>query len=153
MPLDVPGPSGGRLRALKVGANSSRHHAGFRRFSLKIRAERDATMKSLLQKTVYAGLGLLGSGKQTIDQLGRELSKKANLSEKEGQKVARQLRSRSEKAIKSLRKTLDAEVNKVVHALHVATTEDVANLSAKAGKAKPAKKPARRRPAKPSLTP
>ena len=110
-------------------------------------------MKSLLQKTVYAGLGLLGTGKQTIDQLGRELSKKANLSEKEGQKVARQLRSRSEKAIKSLRKTLDAEVNKVVHALHVATTEDVANLAAKAAKPKPAKKPARRRPAKASPTP
>jgi len=110
-------------------------------------------MKSILQKTIYAGLGLLGTGKQTIDQLGRELSKKANLSEKEGQNVARQLRSRSEKAIKTLRKTLDDEVNKVVHALHVATRDDVANLAAKGGKAKPAKKPARRRPAKPKPTP
>jgi polyhydroxyalkanoate synthesis regulator phasin len=107
--------------------------------------ERNANMKSLLQKTVYAGLGLLGTGKQTINQLGRELSKKANLSEKEGQKVARQLRSRSEKAIKSLRKTLDTEVDKVVHALHVATIDDVAELA----RAKPAKKPRRRRPAKP----
>jgi len=103
-------------------------------------------MKSLLQKTIYAGLGLLGTGKQTIDQLGRELSKKANLSEKEGQKLARQLRTRSEKAVKSLRKTLDAEVNKVVHALHVATREDVASLSAKTVKAKPAPKRRRRRP-------
>jgi polyhydroxyalkanoate synthesis regulator phasin len=103
-------------------------------------------MKSLLQKTVYAGLGLLGTGKQTINQLGRELSKKANVSEKEGEKLARQLRSRSEKAIKSLRKTLDTEVNRVVHALHVATRDDVAELAAKA---KPVKKPRRRRPAKP----
>jgi len=109
-------------------------------------------MKSLLQKTVYAGLGLLGTGKQTIDQLGRELSKKANLSEKEGQKVARQLRERSEKAIKTLRKTLDTEVNKVVHALHVATRDDVASLAAQSAKAKPAKK-RRRRPAKPKPAP
>ncbi len=109
-------------------------------------------MKSLLQRTVYAGLGLLGTGKQTIDQLGRELSKKANLSEKEGQKVARQLRARSEKAIKSLRKSLDTEVNKVVHALHVATRDDVANLAAKPAKARPAKK-RRRRPVASKPTP
>jgi polyhydroxyalkanoate synthesis regulator phasin len=78
-------------------------------------------MKSLVMKSIYAGLGLLGTGKQSVEHLGRELAKRANLSEKEGEKVARQLKHHSEKAIGSLQKSLNAEVNKVVKAIHSVT--------------------------------
>jgi CRISPR/Cas system type I-B associated protein Csh2 (Cas7 group RAMP superfamily) len=78
-------------------------------------------MKSVVMKSIYAGLGLLSTGKESVEEIGRKLAKKASLSEKDGEKIARELRTRSEKAISSLQKTLEAEVNKVVHALHPAT--------------------------------
>lgn len=78
-------------------------------------------MKSLVMKSVYAGLGLLGSGKETVEELGRKLARQANISEKDGERIARQLRSRSEKAIHALNKALEKEVTSVVDALHAAT--------------------------------
>jgi polyhydroxyalkanoate synthesis regulator phasin len=78
-------------------------------------------MKSLVMKSIYAGLGLLGTGKQSVEHLARELAKKAQLSEKEGEKIARELSHRSEKAIGTVQKTLNTEVSKVVKALHDAT--------------------------------
>jgi hypothetical protein len=88
-------------------------------------------MKSLVMKSIYAGLGLLGTGKESVAQLGRKLAKQVNVSEKDGAKIARQLRARSEKAISALQKTFDTEVNRVVHALHVATRDDVEALTKK----------------------
>lgn len=97
-------------------------------------------MKSLVMKSIYAGLGLLGTGKQSVEHLGRELAKRANLSEKEGEKVARQLRHQSEKAIGTLQKSLNAEVTKVVKAIHSAT----ATKASRKPKAKAKRRPARR---------
>lgn len=88
-------------------------------------------MKSIVMKSIYAGLGLIGTGKDTVAELGRKLAKQVNVSEKDGAKIARQLRARSEKAISALQKTFDTEVNKVVHALHVATRDDVEALAKK----------------------
>jgi polyhydroxyalkanoate synthesis regulator phasin len=73
-------------------------------------------MKNIVMKSIYAGLGLLGSGTETVKELGRELARHADLSEKEGEKLAKQLRSKSEQAMHSLRKTLETEVSKVVKA-------------------------------------
>ena len=80
-------------------------------------------MKSLVTKSIYTGLGLLGSGKETVEQLGRKLARQANLSEKDGEKIARQLRTRSEKAIHAVHKTMETEVTKVVKAFQAATHE------------------------------
>src|SRR5579864_6871402 len=80
-------------------------------------------MKSLVMKSVYTGLGLLGSGKETIEQLGRKLARQANLSEQDGKKIARQLRLGSKRAVNVLQKTLDAEAAKVVKALQAASRE------------------------------
>jgi polyhydroxyalkanoate synthesis regulator phasin len=97
-------------------------------------------------KSIYAGLGLLGSGKETVGQIGRKLAKKANLSEKDGERIARDLRARSEKAVHSLQKTLETEVNKVVDALHTATGEYKTRATGRrrrAGAAKKARRPSR----------
>jgi polyhydroxyalkanoate synthesis regulator phasin len=94
------------------------------------------SMKTLLLKSVYAGLGLLHSGKETVEQLGRELAKKANLSERDGEVIARRLQARSSKAIKGLDMKLRSEVGKVVDALHKALQADVSGMSAKRGKSK-----------------
>ena len=80
-------------------------------------------MKSLVMKSIYTGLGLLGSGKESVEQLGRKLARQADISEKDGQRIARELRARSDKAINSLHRTMNAEVNKVVSAMRAATKE------------------------------
>jgi hypothetical protein len=80
-------------------------------------------MKSLVMKSIYAGLGLLGTGKETVEDLGRALAKRADLSEKDGEKIVRTLRANSAKAVQVMRETLDAEVSKVVNAFHAAAKE------------------------------
>ena len=95
-------------------------------------------MKSLVMKSIYTGLGLIGSGTETVEQLGRKLAKHVNVSEKDGERIARQLRSKSQKAIAALNKSLDKEVTKIVDALHSA-----ASSGSRAGKRK--KHPAKRK--------
>lgn len=77
-------------------------------------------MKSMIKRTIYASLGLLGDGTNAIKNLGKELARKANVSEVEGEKIARMLEAKSRTAVKSIRKTLDAEVTKVADAMHAA---------------------------------
>jgi hypothetical protein len=80
-------------------------------------------MKSIVMKSIYTGLGLLGSGKETVEQMASRLAKQANISEKDGERIAKELRARSEKVVHALSKSLDAEVTKVVHAVRAATKE------------------------------
>jgi hypothetical protein len=80
-------------------------------------------MRSLVMKSIYAGLGLLGSGKETVEELGRKLARQADISEKEGEKIARSLRKNSEKAIVAIEKTLTDEVSRVVNGFYAATRE------------------------------
>jgi polyhydroxyalkanoate synthesis regulator phasin len=88
-------------------------------------------MKSLIMKSVYAGLGVLSSSKENIEHLGRELAKRADLSEKEGEQVAKRLRARTERAITILNRVVTTEVKKVVDDLSAAAHQDVHQLSSK----------------------
>jgi hypothetical protein len=80
-------------------------------------------MKSIFMRSVYAGLGLLGTGTETVEQLGRKLAKKAAVSEKEGERIARRLQVQSAKAFRSVQQMMDQESKKVIHAVRAATTE------------------------------
>ncbi len=94
-------------------------------------------MKDILLKSIYTGIGLVGTGKQSVEELGKKLAKQADLSEKEGERIARTLQQRSQKAAKTLQKAMDVEVAKVVGALREAA-RDLAGTNDK-------KKPATRR--------
>jgi hypothetical protein len=96
-------------------------------------------MKSIVMKSIYAGLGLLGSGKETVEQLGRKIARQADLSEKEGQRIARDLRARSEKAAHSLRRAMETEVGKAVKVAR----QELSNITGK--KSSAGAKPKRRR--------
>ena len=80
-------------------------------------------MKDILLKSIYTGIGLVGSGKQSVEELGKKLAKQADISEKEGERIARTLQQRSQKAAKTLQKAMDVEVAKVVGALQEAARE------------------------------
>ncbi|MDB5333418.1 MAG: hypothetical protein JWP03_4569 [Phycisphaerales bacterium] len=100
-------------------------------------------MKPVVMKSIYTGLGLLSTGKETVEDIARKFAKKANLSEKDGEKIARHLRTRSEKALSALQKSLETEVNKVVRALHAVTGENKSRASG--AKRKAASKPKAKR--------
>lgn len=74
-------------------------------------------------RSVYAGLGLLGSGTETVEQLGRKLARQAAISEKDGERIARNLQAKSAKAVKSLQQMMESESAKVVSAVRAATHE------------------------------
>jgi hypothetical protein len=80
-------------------------------------------MKSMFTKSIYAGLGLLVTGKETVEQLGRKLAKQANMSEKDGERIAKHLQVQSKKALDYVQKTMETEVNKVVEAFHSAARQ------------------------------
>jgi polyhydroxyalkanoate synthesis regulator phasin len=88
-------------------------------------------MKSLVMKSVYAGLGVINRGKENVEQLGRRLAREADLSEKDGEKIARRLRARCDRAITTLHESLEREIKKAVTTLHSATRDDVHTFSAK----------------------
>ena len=96
-------------------------------------------MNSLFMKSVYTGLGLLGSGRESLEQLGKKLAKQADLSEKDGQRIARELRTRTEKAITSAQKSLESEVGRIIRAVQAATKEMAASEK------KPSKRRGRKR--------
>jgi len=88
-------------------------------------------MKPLIRKAVYAGLGLVGQGTDALKQLARDLAKKAELSEADGEEIARKLQAKSSQAVRSIRRMLDAEVTPVVDAIHAAIREDLAAKKSK----------------------
>lgn len=93
-------------------------------------------MKSIIKKAIYTGLGLATIGTDAVKGVGKELAKKAGVSEAEGEKIAHKLQVKSSKAVKELRKTLDAEVTHVAEMIHAALRVDIDE----AKKPKPASK-------------
>ena len=83
-------------------------------------------MKSLIKRTIYAGLGFLGEGTDAVKNLSEELRKKADVSAMKGEQIARKIQAQSIKAAKAIRQTLDAEVSTVADAIHETIREDVA---------------------------
>jgi polyhydroxyalkanoate synthesis regulator phasin len=98
-------------------------------------------MKDFLLKSIYTGIGLIGNGKDSVEKLGKKLAEQADISEKEGERIARDLQKRSQRAATALHKAMDVEVSKVVGALKDAAKE----LAGKGDK-----KPASRGKRKPS---
>ena len=77
----------------------------------------------MFMKSIYAGLGLLGTGMEKAEELGRNLAKQADISEKDGERIARDLQVKSKRALEYVTKTMETEVNKVVDAIHTAKTK------------------------------
>jgi len=105
-------------------------------------------MKSLITKSVYAGLGVLNTGKQNVEHLGHRLAKQAELTEKDGEKIARRLRAQADRKITQLHDFFEAEIKKAVHALHLTARDEVDKVSEKRKKRSPVRKTKshRRRP-------
>lgn len=100
-------------------------------------------MKSIILKSVYAGLGMAGAGKEKMEQLTRQLAEKADVNAKDGQKIARDLRARFDKAINALQKRIEADVKKTADILHASVQADARKFSAKSKPTAKANRPKR----------
>lgn len=73
---------------------------------------------------MYIGLGVLSLTKDKAEEIGKELVKKGELSEKEGKQFANEIFKKSEKAKKELKETIIESV----HRANVVTKKDLEKL-------------------------
>jgi polyhydroxyalkanoate synthesis regulator phasin len=85
-------------------------------------------MVELIKKAIYTGLGLAVLTKEKAEELVRELSQQAKLSEQEGKELFDSLLKQSEQARTDFQSTVNDAVVAAVNRLHLATKDEVASL-------------------------
>ena len=93
--------------------------------------DKEMHMVDLIKKAIYTGMGLAVLTKEKAEDLVKELSQQAKLSEQEGKELFDGLLKQSEHARNDLQSKLDDAVLAVVHRLNLATKDEVASLNAK----------------------
>jgi polyhydroxyalkanoate synthesis regulator phasin len=88
-------------------------------------------MVDLIKKALYTGVGLAVLTKEKAEELVKDLTQQAKLSEQEGKELFEGLLKQSEQARNDLQAKVDEAVLTVVKRLNLATKEEVANLKAK----------------------
>jgi len=88
-------------------------------------------MLDLIKKALYTGVGLAVLTKEKAEELVKELTQQAKLSEHEGKELFDSLLEQSEQARNDLQVKIDEAVAAVVKRLNLATKEEVTRLSAK----------------------
>jgi len=85
-------------------------------------------MFDLIKKTMLTGVGLATMTIEKVEELAKDLTKKGELSEKEGKELLDDLLERSKQAKKDLDKKMEDVVTKVLKKMDVATKNDIARL-------------------------
>jgi polyhydroxyalkanoate synthesis regulator phasin len=88
-------------------------------------------MVDLIKKALYTGVGLAVLTKEKAEELVRELTQQAKLSEQEGRELFDGLLKQSEQARNDFHTKVDEAVVAVVKRLNLATKDEVASLRAK----------------------
>jgi polyhydroxyalkanoate synthesis regulator phasin len=85
-------------------------------------------MLNLVKKIMLTGVGLTVMTKEKAEELGRELVKKGEVTEKEGKEFVEELLKKSEDARKDFEKKVEESVKKVLAGVNVVTREDFDKL-------------------------
>jgi polyhydroxyalkanoate synthesis regulator phasin len=88
-------------------------------------------MVDLIKKALYTGVGLAVLTKEKAEELVKELTQQAKLSEQEGKELFDGLLKQSEQARNDFQTKVDEAVVSVVNRLNLATKDEVASLKAK----------------------
>src|SRR5690349_18995275 len=88
-------------------------------------------MFELIKKSLLTGVGLAVMTKEKVEELGKELSAQAKLSENEGKEFVDSLLKQSEDARKDFESRISSAVQKAVSTLNLASKDEVARLSAR----------------------
>lgn len=91
-------------------------------------------MSELISKALLSALGLASLTKDAIKKTAEDFVKKSSLSEKEGRRLVKDLHRRSTKAQKTLEKTVETAVNKLLKNLNLAIVSDRSKGAKAAGK-------------------
>ena len=97
-------------------------------------------MSDLMTKALLSGLGLASLTKSAVQKTVEDLLKKSDLSEEEGKRLVKELHRRSTKAQKTMEKTVETAINKLLKNLHLAIVHEVPKKKS----AKPAAKRTRK---------
>jgi len=82
-------------------------------------------MNPMISKALLSGLGLASLTKDAIQKTAEDLIKKSDLSEEEGKKIVKVLHQRSAKAQKTMEKSVETALNKLLKSLHLAVIHDL----------------------------
>jgi polyhydroxyalkanoate synthesis regulator phasin len=88
-------------------------------------------MVDLIKKALYTGVGLAVLTKEKAEELVKDLTQQAKLSEQEGKELFEGLLKQSEQARNDFQDKVDEAVLTVVKRLNLATKDEVENLKAK----------------------
>jgi polyhydroxyalkanoate synthesis regulator phasin len=90
----------------------------------------EINMVDLIKKALYAGVGLAVLTKEKAEELVKDLTQQAKLSEQEGRDLFEGLLKQSEQARNDFQAKIDEAVLTVVKRLNLATKDEVAKLKA-----------------------
>jgi polyhydroxyalkanoate synthesis regulator phasin len=88
-------------------------------------------MVDLIKKALYTGVGLAVLTKEKAEELVKDLTQQAKLSEQEGKELFEGLLKQSEQARNDFQAKVDEAVLTVVKRLNLATKDEVESLRAK----------------------
>jgi len=83
---------------------------------------------NLLKKTALVGIGLISMTKDKIEELGKQIAKEANLSEKEGRKFVDDLLKNSEKTKKNIEAKMEKTVKDILKKMDIPSRGDLQKL-------------------------
>ena len=89
---------------------------------------RRENMFDLIKKALLTGVGLGVMTKEKVEELAAELSKKADLTEKQGEALIADLLVESEKAAQALDGKVSAAVRRALEKMEIVTKRDVTAL-------------------------
>jgi polyhydroxyalkanoate synthesis regulator phasin len=87
-------------------------------------------MVDLIKKAFYTGLGLAVLTKEKAEEMIKDISQQAKLSEHEGKELMDSLMKQSDQARQDFQSRVDEAVLAVVKRLHLATRDEVEGLRA-----------------------
>src|SRR5271156_6677871 len=88
-------------------------------------------MVDLIKKALYTGVGMAVLTKEKAEELVKELTQQAKLSEQEGKELFDGLLKQSEQARTDFQSKVDEAVETVVKRLNLATKDEVETLKSK----------------------
>jgi polyhydroxyalkanoate synthesis regulator phasin len=88
-------------------------------------------MVDLIKKAFYTGVGLAVLTKDKAEEMIKDITQQAKLSEHEGKELMDSLMKQSDQARQDFQSKLDEAVLAVVNRLHLATRDEVESLRAR----------------------
>ena len=88
-------------------------------------------MLELVKKSLFLGLGLAMLTKEKLDDLGREVARRANLSQSKAREFELELTNKAEQARQALGAEIDRRVDQAFARMGVARSKDATDLAAR----------------------